>query len=99
MDCDNCFRVATKCLPKIKYFSPLDQVSYTLRNWYQKKRMMIQDRVKRLQNLSVKEKYHPYYKAQIEKGGSKHDRAHTSPMGQRPTLPHRSPARRHPETL
>ena len=74
MDCDNCFRVATKCLPKIKYFSPLDQVSYTLRNWYHKKRMMIQDRVKRLQNLSVKENYHPYYKSQIEKelyGGKK----------------------------
>tara|TARA_R110001606_G_scaffold146243_2_gene286215 strand:+ start:1082 stop:1711 length:630 start_codon:yes stop_codon:yes gene_type:complete len=67
MECDKCINVISRTLPKIKYYSQLDEVSYTLRNKFQKKRMMIQDRVKRLQSLTIKQNYTPYFKSQIEK--------------------------------
>lgn len=74
MECDRCHYIAKRCLPKIKYYSFLDDISYSLRNWYQKKRMTIQNKVKILQSLTLKEKFNPYFKSQIEKelyGGEK----------------------------
>jgi hypothetical protein len=67
MECDKCINIISKTLPEIKYYNQLDEVSYTLRNKYQKRRMMIQDRVKRLQSLTIKHNYTPYFKSQIEK--------------------------------
>ena len=67
MECDKCINVISRTLPKIKYYSQLDEVSYTLRNKFQKKRMMIHDRVRRLQSLTKKQNYTPYFKSQIEK--------------------------------
>ena len=67
MECDKCINVISRTLPKIKYYNQLDEVSYTLRNKFQKRRMMIQDRVKRLQSLTIKQNYTPYFKSQIEK--------------------------------
>ena len=74
MECDKCINIISRTLPKIKYYSKLDEVSYTLRNSYQKKRLMIQDRVKRLQTLTMRQNFNPYFRTQIEKelyGGKK----------------------------
>ena len=74
MECDKCINIISKTLPKIEYYSQLEEVSYTLRNSYQKRRMMIQDRVRRLQSLTKKQNFNPYFKSQIEKelyGGKK----------------------------
>lgn len=74
MECDRCINIISKTLPKIKYYSRLDEVSYTLRNIYQKRRLMIQDRVRRLQSLTARQNFSPYFKSQIEKelyGGKK----------------------------
>jgi len=74
MECDKCVNTVSKTLPKIKYYDCLEEVSYTLRNSYQKRRRMIQDRVKRLQTLTMRQNFNPYFKSQIEKelyGGEK----------------------------
>ena len=61
MECVKCINIISRTLPKIKYYSKLDEVSYTLRNSYQKKRLMIQDRVKRLQTLTMRQNINPYF--------------------------------------
>lgn len=67
MDCDRCRFIITKSLPKISYSRPLKEISYNLRNNYQKKKFMIQDKVKRLQTLTKKVNYNPCFKLVVEK--------------------------------
>jgi len=67
MNCDTCLETVVKQLPKIKYYEKLEETPYKLRNKNSKRNMMIRERVKKLQNLSVRRKFNSYYISQIEK--------------------------------